>query len=168
MEMNIEEWGTVYNSRHVRIKASPDKTKLFIEIKQQAGLDDHSTMVKNIADALIKAGIKSFNVDHIRWQGKQKTLQLDYGRVRADFNIYYKGEEIVLEVKPETTVLMDSTRQQLEVLVRLAKNVGLVVEKKMIEKADLMLKINALYPRVKLVCYEKLLEDPHGELEKLL
>ena len=168
MEMNIEEWGTVYNNPHVRIKASPDKTKLFIEIKQQAGLDDHSTMVKNIADALIKAGIKSFNVDHIRWQGKQKTLQLDYGKVRADFNIYYKGEEIVLEVKPETTVLMDSTREQLEVLVRLAKNVGLFVEEKMIEKADLMLKINALYPRVKLVCYEKLLKDPHGELEKLL
>ena len=133
MEINIEEWGTVYNNPHVKIKASPDKTKLFIEIKQQAGLDDHSTMVKNIADALIKAGIKSFNVDHIRWQGKQKTLQLDYGRVRADFNIYYKGEEIVLEVKPETTVLMDSTREQLEVLVRLAKNAGLVVEEKMIE-----------------------------------
>ena len=52
--------------------------------------------------------------------------------------------------------------------MRLAKNVGLVVEEKMMEKADLMLKINALYPRVKLVCYEKLLKDPHGELEKIL
>ena len=58
--------------------------------------------------------------------------------------------------------------KNLELLVRLAKNVGLVVEEKMMEKADLMLKINALYPRVKLVCYEKLLKDPHGELGKLL
>jgi len=61
MEMRVEEWGTVYNNKHVRIKASPDKTKLFIEIKQQSGLDDHSTMIKNIANALINAGIKSFN-----------------------------------------------------------------------------------------------------------
>ena len=129
MEMNIEEWGTVYNNPHVRIKASPDKTKLFIEIKQQAGLDDHSTMVKNIADALIKAGIKSFNVDHIRWQGKQKTLQLDFGRVRADFNIYYKGKEIVLEVKPETTVLMDSTREQLKCWCAWQRMWGLLLKK---------------------------------------
>lgn len=168
MEINIEEWGTVYNNPHVRIKASPDKTKLFIEIKQQAGLDDHSTMVKNIANALIKAGIKSFNVDHIRWQGKQKTLQLDFGRVRADFNIYYKGEEIVLEVKPESTVLADTTREQLEILTRQTKRLGLVVEEKMMEKADLMLKINALHPRVKLVCYEDFLKDPEAELEKML
>ena len=46
MEMNIEEWGTVYNNPHVRIKASPGKTKLFIEIKQQSGLDNHFIMVK--------------------------------------------------------------------------------------------------------------------------
>jgi len=65
MEMNIEEWGTIYNSKHIRIKASPDKTKIFIEIKQQAGLDDHSTMVKNIANALAKAGIKSYFVSRV-------------------------------------------------------------------------------------------------------
>ena len=164
----MEEWGTVYNNPHVRIKASPDKTKLFIEIKQQSGLDDHSTMVKHIAHALIAAGITSFNMDHIRWTGKQRSLRLDFGRVRADFNIFYRGKEFILEVKPEATVLLDSTRQQLESLRRLVNHVGLVVEEKMVKKAEVMLKVNNLHNYVTIVPYERLVADPERELSSLL
>lgn len=160
MELHVAEWGTVYNNPHVRVRASPDKTKLFIEIKQQAGLDDHSTMVKHIAQALLAAGISSFNVDHIRWAGKQRSLRLDFGGVRADFNIFYRGKELILEVKPETTVLLDSTRQQLDSLRRVAAHVGLVVDAHMARKADMMLKINNLHNDVKVIIYEHLKENP--------
>lgn len=168
MKEIYEDWGTVYNSSFVRIRVNEDKNKILIEIKQQGGLDDHTKMVKEIMGALLREKINSFNVDHIRWAGKQRSLQLDYGKTRADFNIYYKGEEIILEVKSEDTVLLDSTRRQLSTLLRHKKNIGLVVPEKMLNKADLMLKINALYPRVKLVCYEDFLKNPHTELKKLL
>jgi len=158
--MDVEEWGTVYNSSLVRIRASPDKTKFFIEIKEESPLDEHSAMVKKIAEALIDAGITSFNVDHIRWAGKQRYLKLDVANVRADFNILLNGKEILMEVKTEDTVLADSTRQQHDTLLRHKENVCLVVPKNMIKKADMMLKMCGLYPRIKLIAFEDLIKNP--------
>ena len=167
MDEGHDEWGTVYNSTLARVRASPDKTKLLIEFKQQNGMDDHTYMVKTILDAFLRAGIATMNVDHVRWAGKQRSLQLDYGNVRVDFNVVFEGTEILLEVKTHDTVLADRTREQLATLTRYRKHIGLVVPEEMTKKADYMVKLNRLFPDVRIVAYEELVENPEEELERI-
>ena len=166
--IDMDEWGTVYNSNLIRIRASPDKTQILIDIKEQNALDDHTYMVKNILSALLRADIKTLNVDHVRWAGKQRTLPLDFENVRVDFNIYYKKTEVLVEVKTYDTVLADRTREQLSTLIKHRQNIGLVVPQAMLKKADLMLKLNRLYPKVQLIAYENILEDPRGQLGNII
>jgi len=42
VDVDISEWGTVYNSNLLRIQASPDKQQILITVKQQNALDDHT------------------------------------------------------------------------------------------------------------------------------
>jgi len=141
VDVDISEWGTVYNSNLLRIQASPSKQQLLITVKQQNALDDHTHMVKTLLDALLRANITSLNVDHVRWAGKQRTLPLDFENVRVDFNIHYKEQQILLEVKTHDTVLADRTRAQLTTLTRHRQYIGLVVPDEMLKKADMMLKL---------------------------
>ena len=134
MEPDISEWGTVYNSNLLRIQASPSKQQLLITVKQQNALDDHTHMVKTMLDAFLRANITSLNVDHVRWAGKQRTLPLDFENVRVDFNIHYKEQQILLEIKTHDTVLADRTRAQLTTLTRHRQYIGLVVPDEMLKK----------------------------------
>ncbi|MDD3492843.1 MAG: hypothetical protein PHZ19_05045 [Candidatus Thermoplasmatota archaeon] len=167
MSIDPADWGTAYNSSLARIRVSPDKQRLLIEIKQQDALDDHSYAVKEILASLLRADIHTLNVDHIRWAGKQRTLRLDYENVRVDFNILYKGRQILLEVKTHDTVLADHTRQQLLTLTKHSRHIGLVAPQDMIPKADHMLKITRLFPKVHLIPYERLTEDPRPLLDRI-
>ena len=167
MDVDISEWGTVYNSNLLRIQASPSKQQLLITVKQQNALDDHTHMVKTMLDAFLRANITSLNVDHVRWAGKQRTLPLDFENVRVDFNIHYREQQILLEVKTHDTVLADRTRAQLTTLTRHRQYIGLVVPDEMLKKADMMLKLTRLYPKVQLISYESILKNPRAELDRI-
>jgi len=166
--MDTEAWGIAYDSSFIKIRVSPDKTRLFFELKQQGGQSDHEKMIHGILEALIQYQILSLNVDHIRWAGKHKEISLAIDNVRVDFAIFFKNEMIHLEVKSEREALLDSTYTQVETVRRKQRIVGLVVPASCFDAVDKALRFRRLYNKVFPVVYEHLIEDPAKELTNLI
>lgn len=166
--MEPKDWGITYDSSYLKMRVSPDKTRFFFEIKQQSGLSDHEKMIKNILDSLIKHDITCFNVDHIRWAGKQKAIDLRVDNVRVDFAIHYKEEMIHLEIKSEREALLDATYNQVETVKRRKRIVGLVIPASSYDAVDKALKYRRLWNKVFPVVYEHLVDSPAKELNRLI
>jgi len=150
------------------MRVSPDKTRFLFEFKQQGGLSDHEKMIKNILDSLLKHDVTCFNVDHIRWAGKQKSISLAIDNVRVDFAIYYKEEMIHLEIKSEREALLDATYNQVETVRRKQRIVGLVVPAACYDRVSTALKFRRLYNKVFPVVFENLVDAPKKELDQLI
>jgi hypothetical protein len=100
-------------------------------VRLDDGIKDnlHHRLLKRYVTQIVRSGVNQFNVDHIKFEGKDRSLSLQRGKHRLDFAYIKDGRLYECEFKTENETNEDRTYTQAKGTSKYCEILRLIVPK---------------------------------------